>query len=93
MMITSSNLILSMIGMETTLMVLKTQKKNQLKIQKMLRTSAKVVKVLEMKSKMILILTQPVLIGNGMILDGVVLAPQIMTMTATMKIFSTLMKK
>ena len=93
MMITSSNLILSMIGMETTLMVLKTQKKNQLKIQKMLRTSAKVVKVLEMKSRMILILTQPVLIGNGMILDGVVLAPQIMTMTATMKIFSTLMKK
>ena len=74
-------------------MVLKTQKKNQLKIQKMLRTSAKVEKVLEMKSKMILILTQPALIGNGMILDGVVLAPQIMTMTATMKIFSTLMKK
>ena len=74
-------------------MVLKTQKKNQLKIQKMLRTSAKVEKVLEMKSKMILILNQPVLIGNGMILDGVVLAPQIMTMTATMKIFSTLMKK
>ena len=74
-------------------MVLKTQKKNQLKIQMMLRTSAKVEKVLEMKSKMILILTQPALIGNGMILDGVVLAPQIMTMTATMKIFSTLMKK
>ena len=53
MMITSSNLISSMIGMETTLMVLKTQKKNQLKIQKMLRTSAKAEKVLEMKSKMI----------------------------------------
>ena len=66
-------------------MVLKTQKKNQLKIQKMLRTSAKVEKVLEMKSKMILILTQPALIGNGMILDGVVLAPQIMTMTATLE--------
>ena len=87
-----------MIGMETTLMVLilmmlKTQKKNQSKIQKMLRTSAKAEKVREMKSKMILILTQPVLIGNGMILDGVVLAPQKMTMTATMKIFLTLMKK
>lgn len=80
-----------MIGMETTLMMLKNQKKNQLK--KMLRTSVKAVKVLKMNPKIILILNQPVLIGNGKILDGVVLVPLIMMMTATMKIYSILLEK